>query len=62
MSQAPDAITTLRARLIALRDDLRQRLSAAEIIEPAWLATLANAETVLGALDRDGTTVGPVNA
>jgi hypothetical protein len=59
---APDGLATLRARLIALRDDLRQRLAAAETIEPAWLATLANVETVLAGLDRDGTTVGPVNA
>src|SRR3982074_966865 len=49
-----DAGATLRARLLALRDDLRQRLGEAETIEPAWLATLAHAETVLAALDRDG--------
>jgi hypothetical protein len=59
---AADALATLRDRLLALRDDLRQRLAATETIEPAWLATLANAETVLAALDRDGATVGPVNA
>jgi hypothetical protein len=49
-----DALATLRARLLALRDDLRQRLAEAETIEPAWLATLAHAEIVLTALDRDG--------
>jgi hypothetical protein len=57
-----DPVAALRARLIALRDDLRQCLAAAETIELAWLATLANAETALDALDRDGATVGAVNA
>jgi hypothetical protein len=43
----------LRDRLLALRDDLRGRLAAAEIIEPAWLALLADVETVLAGLDRE---------
>jgi hypothetical protein len=53
MSQAPDAVAALRDRLLALRDDLRGRLAAAETIEPAWLAMLAHAETVIAGLDRD---------
>jgi hypothetical protein len=54
MSPAPDALATLRDRLLALRDDLRGRLAADDALEPAWLATLAHVEIVLGALDRDG--------
>jgi hypothetical protein len=46
-------MAVLRDRLLGLRDDLRQRLAAAETIEPAWLAMLADAEIVLGGLDRD---------
>jgi hypothetical protein len=53
MSPAPDALATLRGRLLVLRDDLRQRLATAATIDPAWLALLANAEIVLAALDRD---------
>jgi hypothetical protein len=46
-------IATLRARLTDLRDDLRQRLGAAEVFDGGLLAILANTETVLAALDRD---------
>ena len=38
----------------ALRDDLRDRLAADETMEPAWLATLDDVETVLAGLDRGG--------
>lgn len=44
---------SLRARLIAMRDDLRARLVEGAVVEPSWLATLAHAETVLQALDRE---------
>jgi hypothetical protein len=42
-----DGVCELRGRLLALRDDLRGRLAADEIIEPAWLVLLADVETVL---------------
>jgi hypothetical protein len=53
MSPATEALATLRDRLTRLRDDLRQRIATAETIDPAWLGLLANAETVIAALDRD---------
>jgi hypothetical protein len=62
MSLAPDALGMLRVRLVALRDDLRGRIAAAETIERAWLAMLADVETVLAALDRDDATIGLANA
>ena len=43
----------LRDRLTRLRDDLRQRLGAAEVLDGGLLALLAHTETVLAALDRD---------
>ena len=53
MTAAPDALATLRARLLALRADLRQRLAEADALDGGLLALLANTETVLAALDRD---------
>jgi hypothetical protein len=53
----PDATTarpTLRDRLLVLRAELRQRLAEADVVEPSWLPMLANAETVIAALDREG--------
>ena len=50
---APDALGMLRDRLLALRDDLRQRLAAAEVLDGGLLRTLADVETVLAGLDRD---------
>jgi hypothetical protein len=50
MSTAPDAIATFRERLLALRDDLRQRLAAAEALDGGLLRVLADAEIALAAL------------
>ena len=44
---------TLRNRLLWLGDDLRQRVAAADVLDAGLLVTLADAETVLAALDRD---------
>ena len=49
---APDAIATLRDRLLALRADLINRLATTDTIDPAWLRTLADTETALATLDR----------
>jgi hypothetical protein len=49
----PDLMTVLRDRLIALRDSLCQRLAAADTLDAELLAMLANAETVLRALDAE---------
>jgi hypothetical protein len=50
VSIAPDAVVALRDRLRCLRADLRRRLAESETIEPAWLAILADTETVLAAI------------
>ncbi len=50
MSPAIDSVATLRDRLLALRDDLRQRLAAAEALDAGLLRVLADVETVLAAL------------
>jgi hypothetical protein len=50
MSPATDTVATLRDRLLALRDDLRQRLAAAEALDAGLLRVLADVETVLAAL------------
>jgi hypothetical protein len=50
---SPDAIAALRSRLLALRDDLRQRLAKADTLDAGLLALLADVETVLAGLDRD---------
>ena len=47
---SPDAIATFRDRLLALRDDLRQRLGAADALDAGLLAILADVETVLAAV------------
>ena len=57
----PPARPSLRARLAALRDELRQRLADADIIEPAWLAMLADCEIVIPALDREVPAAAPEN-
>jgi hypothetical protein len=62
MSPAADPVATLGEHLVALRNDLRQRLAAADHLDAGLLRLLADAETVLGALDRDGATLGPVHA
>ena len=43
----------LRDRLVALRDDLRQRLAAAEVLDGGLLRVLADVEAVIAGLDRD---------
>ena len=50
---APDPLATLRGRLLALRDDLRQRLDAADHLDGGLLRALADVEAVLAGLDRD---------
>jgi hypothetical protein len=50
---APDALATLRDRLLALRDDVRQRLGAAEVLDGGLLRVLADVEGTLAGLDRD---------
>ena len=50
MSLATDSVATIRDRLLALRDDLHQRLAAAEALDAGLLATLAHVEIVLAAL------------
>ena len=52
MTAAPEALATLRDRLLALRDDLRQRLAAADHLDAGLLAMLAHAEIALAALAR----------
>lgn len=51
---APDAIATLRDRVLALRADVRHRLAVAEALDAGLLGMSADAEIVLAALDRDG--------
>ena len=50
MSLVTDSVATLRDRLLGLRDDLRQRLAAAEALDAGLLRVLADVETVLAAL------------
>jgi hypothetical protein len=52
--QAEGDHPSLRDRLLSLRNDLRQRLAAADVLDGGMLRTLADVETVLVALDRDG--------
>ena len=52
----------LRRRLLALRADLRQRLAAADTLDSGLLRVLADVETVLAGLDRDGATIGDRDA
>jgi hypothetical protein len=51
--EAPDPMAVLRDRLIALRDNLRQRLAAADTLDAGLLAMLSHAEIVLRALDAE---------
>ena len=53
MSAAVDALATLRDRLLALRDDLRQRLGDADALDGGLLRVLADVEAVIAGLDRD---------
>ena len=46
VSIAPNAVDALRDRLLALRIDLHRRLAESETIEPAWLAILADTESL----------------
>ena len=48
-----DTGAMLRARLLALRDDLRQRLGDADTLDGGLLRVLADVETVIAGLDRD---------
>ena len=48
-----DTGAMLRARLLALRDDLRQRLGDADALDGGLLRVLADVETVIAGLDRD---------
>ena len=50
---ADSDLSPLHDRLLALRDDLRQRLAAAEALDGGLLRSLADVETVLAALDCD---------
>ena len=51
---SPDAISALRDRLLALRDDLRHRLAVAEALDAGLLAILADVEIVIAGLNHDG--------
>ena len=48
-----DTGAMLRARLLALRDDLRQRLGDADALDGGLLRVLADVEAVIAGLDRD---------
>jgi hypothetical protein len=52
---SPEAVALLRDRLIALRDNLRQRIAAADHLDAGLLAVLAHAEVALQALDAEPT-------
>jgi hypothetical protein len=54
-------MAALRDRLLALRDDLRQRL-AADHLDGGLLRVLADVEAVIAGLDRDGAPTGLPNA
>ena len=53
MTEPTPGATALRARLLALRDDLRHRLAVAEALDAGLLRVLADVETVLAALERE---------
>jgi hypothetical protein len=48
-----DAGAALRDRLLALRDELRQRLGDADTLDGGLLRVLADVEAVIAGLDRD---------
>ena len=50
MSLAIGSVAVLRDRLLALRDDLRQRLAVADALDAGLLRVLADVETVLAAV------------
>jgi hypothetical protein len=50
LAPKPMEYPALRDRLLALRDDLRGRLAAADVLDASLLAMLADVETVLTAL------------
>ena len=50
MSPPADPVAVLRDRLLALRDDLRQRLAVADALDAGLLRVLADVETVLAAV------------
>ena len=53
----------LNDRLLALRDDLRRRLAAADVLDAGLLHLLASVEVVLAALGRDaGAALKPLRA
>jgi hypothetical protein len=47
-----DAGAALRHHLLVLRDDLRGRLAAADVLDAGLLRVLADVETVIAGLDR----------
>jgi hypothetical protein len=51
LSPAPDALATLRDRLLVLRDDLRGRLAAADALDAGMLRMLGEVGAALAALD-----------
>jgi hypothetical protein len=61
VNPAPDALAGLRDRLLALRNDLRQRLVKPDTLDTGLLALL-DVETALAGLDRDGAAIGLPNA
>ena len=52
MTEAMPDAAALRARLLGLRDDLRHRLAAADVLDAGLLHLLASVEVVLAALER----------
>ena len=50
MSPPTDPVAVLRDRLLALRDDLRQRLAVADALDAGLLRVLADVETVHAAV------------
>ena len=53
MSEGDDNDAVLCARLVTLRDDLRQRLAKIDVLDAGLLHLLASVEVVLAALGRD---------
>jgi hypothetical protein len=53
LAPTPMECPALRDRLLALRDDLRRLLAAADTLDAGLLHLLASVEVVLAALGRD---------
>ena len=53
MTEPASDTATLRDRLLALRDDLRHRLAAADPLDAGLLHLLASSEVALAGLGRD---------